>query len=379
MKNILKVILLCFVLTLDIFGQGSSIYTRYGLGDLFLTSSTKRIGIGGLGIALSDKYHLNDVNPAGWNKLVMTRFEAGMSLKHLSLESTGENATFDDINFSGISIGIPISTDNGFSLVAGLAPYSNVDYNISFQEEGDIAGNYTINYNGSGGITKLYIGSSYRLPYDWSIGGEFEYYTGKIDYYSEVIFPDSTSFENGGYKKNNQHKGIGYTFGIISGNLADIFGSKNFNDLRLGFTFNKIASMQTDTTLISVSTLGSVIQEHDIVDTNIPDRIGVGVSARVFNDYTVIFDYLTQDWNDYTINDKKSDYLGKYQKYSFGLEYKKQDVTMLTPSLEQIAWRCGLSFGSSQYRINNEEIEMFSIYAGLSYPLEFGSTLDLRL
>ena len=145
MKNILKVFILCSFFVLDVFGQGSSIYTRYGLGDLFLSSSTQRISLGGLGIALSEKYHLNDVNPAGWNNLTFTRFEAGMQLKHLGLSSSDRENTFNDINFSGISIGLPVSVDNGFSVVAGLTPYSNVNYDISFQENGEIAGDYTIN------------------------------------------------------------------------------------------------------------------------------------------------------------------------------------------------------------------------------------------
>lgn len=379
MKTITRFFLLTLIILPEIFAQGSSIYSRYGIGDLFLSSSARRNGFGGLGVALEDKYFLNDINPAGWNKLALTRFEIGATIDRLSIESFQGESTFNEFTFSGLSFGVPLEKDLGISLVGGLIPYSNVDYTISFLNTGDITGDYTIDYTGKGGISKFFIGSSYRLPLDFSVGLAYEYYTGKIDYTSNVSFPDSIGYEDGGYKKHNEYRGMGLNMGLISGNIADLFDSGIFNEIRFGLSYNKFLNLKSDTTLIAVSSLGSISLEHNIVDVKVPDRIGFGVHIRLADDYNFMIDYLNQNWTEYTIDGQKSSYLNNMKKYSFGFEYKKQNVTVLTPTLEQVIWRCGLSFGTTNYRINNNEIDQFSLYAGVSYPVDFGSSLDIGL
>ena len=42
-------------------------------------------------------------------------------------------------------------------------------------------------------------------------------------------------------------------------------------------------------------------------------------------------------------------------------------------------WRAGLSYGVTQYVFNGNDISQYSIFAGLSFPVGIGNTLDLGL
>jgi len=369
-----------FTFVSAILAQDGSIYSRYGLGELSSAYSARRAGFGGLGIALADNQNLSSMNPAAWNGITMTRFEGGLSTDMWNVSDQTSNAKYSNIRFSGFMIGIPLQRDYGLTLVGGMVPFSNVSYDVSHVRTSDVLGvDYTINYVGSGGLSKLFLGTTYRLPFDWSIGIAYEYYTGHIDYDSRVVFATGSNYENSNYKQNNLYRGLGVNLGVISNNIATFFDVKAFNEFRLGFALNKIAALKTDNNSLAISSLGSATLDYQLVDTKIPDRISAGAAFRIYDNYTILLDFVSQDWGKYTFNDEYSSFLNEYTKYSLGFEYKLRDVQLRTSTLEQIAWRGGLSYESSQYSINGEDVDGYSIHAGLSYPLEFGNTIDLAI
>ena len=378
MKKIINIIYL-IIITAGIVSAEGSIYTRYGLGDFYSAISARRVGLGGMGIALADQHYLGTFNPAGWNELLLTRFETGFSMRHSSVEDKNSSASFNDFAFSGFAVGLPVQKNYGIAIVGGLIPVSDVSYNISYVHSDDLVDDYTITYNGSGGLSKLFIGASYRLPFGVSIGASYEYYTGKIDYDSQVLFESGSSFDQATYRKNNQYRGIGFNFGVISNNLSEYFGESIVSDIRIAFTFNKVSDLNTDTTLVANSSLGTANLSHDLVKTKIPDKIGVGAKITFDSDYTLLLDFITQDWNDYRLAGHKINELTSYSKYGLGFEYHKSDVSLRTSALEQMAFRGGLSYETGYYLINDEDISQFSIHAGFSYPLEFGNTIDIGL
>lgn len=379
MKKMKIYLLMVFTLASMVFAQDGSVYSRYGIGEISPAFSARRVGFGGLGIAVSDKDNLSSVNPAAWNGIQMTRFEGGLFADVWSVKDETSSANYNNIRFSGFMIGLPLQRDYGLSLVGGMVPFTTVSYDVSHVRSGsDLVDDYTISYTGSGGLSKLFLGTSYRM-FDWSIGFAYEYYTGHIDYESKVKFDVGSNYENSNYKQNNLYRGSGFNLGLISSNFAELLEVKQFNEFRLGFALNKVGDIKTDNNQLAISSLGSATIDYQLVDTNIPDKISAGAVFRIYDDYSILLDYVNQDWGKYTVNNVQSSFLNEYTKYSLGFEYKLKDVHLRTSTLEQIAWRGGLSYESSQYSINGEDVNGYSFHAGLSYPLEFGNTIDLAV
>ncbi|MCX8011472.1 MAG: hypothetical protein N3A61_09990, partial [Ignavibacteria bacterium] len=82
-NSFLKIILFIVVLfNLRNFQNGycqeGSIYSRFGIGEVILNSSSRRMGIGGLGTASFDKFDVNSYNPASWTAISTTKMLASV-------------------------------------------------------------------------------------------------------------------------------------------------------------------------------------------------------------------------------------------------------------------------------------------------------------
>ena len=65
------------VLFIETFGQSGSAYTRIGIGDMEYSPSARRLGIGQMGVSVSDPDFISIQNPASLNMLRKTRIETG--------------------------------------------------------------------------------------------------------------------------------------------------------------------------------------------------------------------------------------------------------------------------------------------------------------
>jgi hypothetical protein len=109
---------------------------------------------------------------------------------------------------------------------------------------------------------------------------------------------------------------------------------------------------------------------------DVPVRLTVGANIVFSKRYLISLDYALQPWSEFKINDVVQTNLRNAQKFSLGFEYRPLSE-LGTTFWEQIIWRSGLSFEETQYMINNEAINQFSVSAGFSLPVSFGNTLDI--
>src|ERR1035437_6908193 len=174
MKLISVIIISLITLIQTAVAQQGSIYTRYGLGDVQSTYSARRLGMGQLGTSVADEDFIGTLNPAGWNALKMTRFELGLAFNGISVRDDIQKNFYSATRFSGFTMAFPVSTLYGVGVAIGMIPVTNVNYQVTNHaaDSNPFVGNYDINYQGSGGLSKIFIGSSYRLPFDLSIGAE---------------------------------------------------------------------------------------------------------------------------------------------------------------------------------------------------------------
>ena len=371
---------LLFTSQIGVFAQSSSSYSRIGIGDLVHTYSARRLAIGGLGVAVSDKDNISAINPAGWNSLEFARVDFGFTYRANFLQSSSQSAYYGRGDFNGFTFGIPVSQTYGVGAAIGLIPVSNVSYTVSQNSVLNTATSseiYNTSYDGQGGISRAFIGSSYRLPFGLNVGATFDYYFGNIKYTSKTNFLNSSN-TNAAYSKTVRPQGLGTSIGLISPDISGLFNSEKISDARLGFAMKYISNLKTDTIMTSSSSAGTDTLGEGAVHTKIPIRINAGLSFKLNKNYQFSLDYLYQPMKDYTFNGLNSPNLRNTFKISTGFEYSKSDRLGLS-FWEQFAWRAGLSYEQTQYIINNQGINQYSISGGFSMPLGFGNSLDVGI
>jgi len=374
MKKFRKYILLLIILPNIIFASGGSIYSRFGLGDFYYSYSARRMGMGELGIASIDYDYLNFLNPASWSKLRLTRVETGIIYNGNNISSNSSSVYYSQTIFTGFMLGFPIDHQYGISLTAGLLPFSNVDYDVMTEENNDLTGSYKLTYSGKGGLSKAFIGLSYKLPFNFAIGASLDYYLGKIIHKSSIEFNSSSTYRDGSFSDEYSYNGIGFTAGLISSNLAQLFKLNDVKDLRIGLTYSSNSTIDADTVNNSTTIIGTLSNSSGKIKTKLPYRFGAGLSLQL-SDYLIVADYLYQPFNQLTKDDKHINELKNLQKLSLGVEYRKSELKSHS-YWEQVMLRGGLSYEKTQYHINNKSIDMIAVYTGFSLPIGLESTID---
>lgn len=380
MRNILS-FTFTFLLTFSsIIAQNSSSYSRYGIGDMDYSYSSKMAGIGGLGTTILDENHILVSNPASWSALDRTRVEFSLAYGGVSISNGNDSKYFADTDIKGFTFGFPVSRAYGIGVVAGLVPYSRISYKSvkTFlpNSQQNLPG-YNVTFEGIGGLSKLFIGSSFKLPFNISLGASLDYYFGNMRYFSNITFDENSNITTQ-YEKTYRPTGFGTTAGIISSNLAKDLAINIFSDLKLGFSINYLSDLDTDTLLTSTSlTLLDTIG-YATTQMNVPVRINGGMSFAFDETYNFNLDYAYQAWSNYTLNNKFDNNLRDASKISAAFEYKPKRALGMTV-LEQIIWRAGLSYEQTQYTFNGIGIDQYSVFGGLSFPLGPDNTIDLAL
>ena len=378
--KLLSVILISLITLIQTaVAQQGSVYTRYGLGDIQSFYSARRLGMGQLGTSVADEDFIGTLNPAGWNLLKMTRVEFGVAYSGLFISADNYQKKFySSTQITGFTMAFPVSTLYGVGMAIGIIPVTNVNYQVidHLTDPNSYVGNYDITYKGSGGLSKIFIGSSYRLPFDLSIGASFDYYFGNLNYSSSAIFSGSNNV-TANYTQTYKPKAIGITLGLISPDLLKETSSF-FSDLHIGASTNLIFSASVDSLLTATSTVHTDTVNLVNYDMKIPNRINIGASVILNKKFLVTVDYAFQPWSDFYINNIKSDYMRNMMMLSTGFEYRPPKE--LGGSFYNfIIIRGGFSYEQTQYYINNTGINQYSVYGGCSLPLSMGNTIDIGL
>jgi hypothetical protein len=380
MKTILLNILI-FLFTFSVINaQSSSVYSRYGIGDLELGYSPKMISMGDIGVTQLDPDHLIVSNPASWSALTRTRIEFGFGYKGVLISDQNQSNFTSETEFKGFTFGFPVSQEYGIGFVAGLVPYSRVSYKAveKFPSSDQVIPAYKVIYEGKGGLSKIFIGSSVKLPLGFYGGVTLDYYFGNQNYFSSIEFDNSEDFINTIYENSRSSTGFGTTAGIISSNLSSDFNLGFFNDLRLGFSFSYMGNLNTDTLLTSTSLFLVDTVAFASTETKVPLRFNGGISFAFEESYNVSIDYMFQPMSEYRFNYLNDIHLRDALKISAAFEYKPKRSVGMT-NWEQIIWRFGLSYEQTQYKFNGEGINQFSTFAGLSYPMGMDNSLDFAV
>lgn len=377
MKLIKPIVILLFLSSLTFAQQGGSVYSRFGVGELDRAYSARRLGLGELGFAVSDRDFISTLNPAAWTKLNLTRFEVAVNFQDLRMQDNLEQSRYTTLTrFSGFTIGVPLQRDWGLSLVAGITPYSNISYNVAQKVENS-ANPYSVSYEGTGSMTRTFVGSSYTLPFGLNIGASLDYYIGNQNYFSRIAF-QSTNLTNPEYQTTFKSSGLGGTFGLISNDLSKVLNSGSISNLRLGLSYSFKSRFDADSGTAHTTSLGAESLTSAKSSLKLPMSLGAGLSFLYKNSYLFLLDYFYEPWSQYEFNGRTMSNLRNSQKVSAGFEHRNTDLHT-RGFFETLILRGALSYEKTQYQLNGKGVDQYSVYGGVSLPLEYENTLDLGL
>ncbi|WP_396149141.1 hypothetical protein [Flavobacterium sp.] len=160
----------------------ASPYSFYGIGSARFKGTNDIINMGGISV-YSDSTHINILNPASYSNQLLTTFQVGMTSSFYNLNTTSTKEQAKKTTFDYVVMGFPVSKKAGVSV--GLLPHSAVGYRLK-SDTRSVDG-FTKQYQGKGGVNKVFLGAGYKLSPKFSVGMDFQYLFGIINTQSDVL------------------------------------------------------------------------------------------------------------------------------------------------------------------------------------------------
>lgn len=384
--KILTIILFTFLFTIPSFSQDGahvtySPYSIFGIGNLYPTGTTRDRAMGGVGIAGRDPRYINVTNPAAISArdTLSVMFDLGAVSDNRIYQQGDMKSANNTFNINNFAVSFPIYKKTSF--LFGIAPYSSVGYDYSYNVSDPeiLATTGFVNYSasGNGGIYQLFAGAGTSFFDRLSIGAEAIFYFGSITKESYMGFAESSYRAiKSGY--DMKLSGVAGKFGIqyeqpIGETYMTVGATyKTSNKLKGYVEDYKLASMagMVDTVYHRVDTLAQ------LRNVALADEIGVGISFRKPEKWSAEFNYTRSDWTSSgfdtaagfanigtsTFSTKTS------QTFRAGFEYipNRNDIRYY---LRQCAYRCGVYYDKSYYKLNGNNVDSYGITLGVTLPV----------
>ena len=286
-----KILLSGFILlSLPSFAQEgtASPYSYNGIGIVKFQGTVENKSMGGLGI-LPDSIHINLQNPASLSALKLTTFSIAGTYNTVKLknEATVEKATRTTLDY--LAMAFPIGK-LGVSL--GLMPYSAVGYKIKNEKNITLPSSQvvteTLANNGTGGVSKVFVGAGYKITPKLSVGADMGYSFGKTE--SSSVY-SRTDIQFATMEVNTA------TLNGLNFNSGAIYKSKlKKYDLVSSVTFSPATNLKSkntrSTSTVPFAPSGEGIQETPIANSiiKIPTKFAFGAGLGEIKKWFIGFE-----------------------------------------------------------------------------------------
>jgi len=318
------------------------------------------------------------LDSAGTGGLKMAAFEAGIVDNILTLSSEGQTAKSNNAYLSYIALNIPVSRHFGIGM--GLSPVSSEGYNISTfgyvqnTTPGQPNTTEVINqYDGTGGINKVYVGLAYSPVKNLSVGVNFSYVFGNITNEEDIYFPPNVSALNTQQIVNTNIHSLDYDLGIMY-----TLQPKFFKDwsLTFGATIAPSVNFGASYSIFADANYSAGSSSY-VIDTlkdstsngyiKIPLMYGVGITLKKGDKLTISFDRTGQNWSQYSYFGQTANLSDSYQ-WGFGIQYVPNKDFPKT-YFQRIQYRVGASYGQSNLDIYSTPLINKYLSFGLGLPI----------
>jgi len=362
-------------------------YSSIGIGLLHDRGLVYHDNMGGLGLSNGNSWTLNNINPALLPLNTFTTFEAGITTEIRTSSSSESSVKNIGGNLSYLAIGLPMKSGK-WTMAIGLMPYSNVNYNVTTQQEvvGDDT-NSRYAYTGSGGYNHVYLSSGWKVLDALYLGVRASYVFSVIDSESRII-----PFQNPGDSPNKNFFTSTYTESsrfsdfLLQAGILYGFELTDKASLQIGSTYelgsnvrtfrSEIVRMKTDSTQSDDEPLlADTISFNQKFSSYIPHRFGVGMSINKYNNWLIGTDFYYQNWSKYKDYKDSNEGMSNSYKIIVGGEWTPE-YNSVTSYLKRVTYQMGFYYEKTPFFANNTSIKDFGMNFGLSLPVGSASLLN---
>jgi len=338
----------------------NSVYSMFGVGEFIDNNVGMNRSLGGTGIALQSGRSINYLNPASYLGLPENSFvlEVGLYGLRSTSESRSDFQTDNDINLSYGSISAYLA--KGWGLSFGILPFSYVKYEVKAKDdvEGDLT-SFEKTFRGSGGLSRIYLGNSFRILDNLAAGLNISYIGGPIT--------ESESVPAGGILSSYELE----TYRTVSAFYVD-FGLQYFlrNDswlCTIGLIYGPSRRLNTEDSLqLVVNETVTPLEYSERQTISIPQSFGFGLSVTKGN-IRAGFDFEWKNW-------KAVDFSNHFfetrnsTRYAVGMEYfpGREEKS----SQKAFTYRLGANHKNSYLEIDNVAVNSLGVNIGVGIPFD---------
>ncbi len=364
-------------MAVSVYGQNSSPFSMYGVGNLRYEGFARNRAMGGLSAPLYSLYHLNPSNPASYAAIMQKSFifEVGMTGSYMVLETPEKDYSSFNGNVSYIAIGFPIA--KWWSAGLGLIPLSSIGYDIQQVEETtDETQTLVSTYSGEGGITNFYFDNAFEPFKFLSVGVKVSYLFGPLIYrrisssYNEnsvsiIERKDKANVSSFSYKA-----GLHYHQKIHEKLFLNIGATYGFNSDLNADNYTLITNTISKNSGALFDTLMEVKQNIGVLE--IPHSYSGGFSLNINKKIEFGMDYSVAFWSQSKFFDKEYTF-ADYSKLAFGAEYIP-DMTS-NKYFDLVRYRIGANISNSYLVYDDTQLKSYEITMGLGLPVKRSPTI----
>lgn len=370
-------------------------YSIYGIGDISKQGTAFNKGMGGTGIATRNRRFINYLNPAAITARDTLSFMAdfGLSQSNNIYRQGDLKSAHNTFNIYNFVMSFPIYRSSAF--MVGITPFSEVGYDFSSVETdpGIIGETGNISYNsyGTGSVYQIFAGAGVTFWKRLSLGAELIYYFGNIDKVTDMKYSNA-SFRSINSGNDLMVRGTTGKFGLqyeqkIAGDVSMIIGAtyRMATDMK-GLSLNYRYANQ-DSITDSLKYDQSELRKAGL---RFADEIGVGISFKGGEKWSAEFNYLRSDWrksgfdgaDGFAVKSDTETFSSTVsQSFRAGFEIvpNRNDIRYY---LRKCAYRAGVYFDQSYYKLNGNSVNSMGITLGITLPvfkLYNGLTLGVDL
>lgn len=355
----------------NLYSQGGSNYSIFGIGDIETSTGSAYESLGGTSVGFPIEHAISSLNPAIWSNLTKTRLLMGYKFnQHLVIDEKDNAIYQNNGKISSLSSVFVIDTSRGIAVSFGLNPYSGVNYLIKVPLKVDFEGlEVTGNslYQGQGGLTMAYLGASTRITEDLAIGAAGFATFGVIKSSITTSFNDDNFFtvEN---RTENKFNGYGLRLGFLY---------EPMRNLKIGLFSEQHLSLKYDSEVIynsnfnldtSKSSLNAVVlpKSYGIGGSYLTGKFRVGADVKLYQ--LAGMDYNLGPETEYTDMMVYSVGVSRIGSASSGAEYA-----------DRVTYNFGVGLKQLYYKFRGEQINDMFLSIGGNFPLIGTSILDVAL
>jgi len=375
LQKILVLVVMVFMTTCGVFAQNdiSSPYSRFGLGSMNTNKSNTALqAMGGIANAMSGKHMLNSSNPAAYADVDSLTFllDAGFYMRYSTFRTADQIEKGSDASFDYFDIGFGVT--KWWKTGIGLTPQSSRDYvsNASF----DWMYPYKIDYEGYGGLNKIYWANGFKVYKGLSLGVRMDYLWGNIIDQTTFYFLSEPYFLNERRTDKLMVSEVTFTLGLMYKH-----DFKNDYQLSIGLTYGIPARWKGHRDMfIRTMYKGYGLNNESPVDTiayttmqrvniDYPQSFGSGVTLKKGDRWLIGIDFNWGNWEAFRMNGV-SDSLQNNWNIAIGGCYTPSNNT-LSSYMRKITYRAGFHFDQTLFNIYGKSINKYGVTFGFGMPI----------